>query len=419
MALRYAVLAALVHAVFITAALVPGWRARPLVTGDVITYLRPAQNLQLNGTFSRSSQPPLKWEAYRTPGYPLAIAATMAVFKDYRFVLYLAAVTAGFASFCAVWLGTEWGGRVAGHAAGIAATFLPNSLGLSGMMLTDAVAGHVTLVWFCLLHVTIKRAGTDRVWVPLAATVSTVIALQALKPTFNAIFLIILVAGALWRAIPRVWTMVGILGVSTFLLPMYFAERNLQEHGVFAPTLLGVETSRDYLQARYEAGRTGRSYESVSTQFRRDDLAAAERLVTPESIDGRLYVVRRQAVAGFVRDVPWTAAALMGTEMIRQLLAPQEFALVIFRGPLSTAERVLGSGLTVILLAFTVIGVVHLVRVGRAAPALLAVTFWLFFLGTGAISHQVGARLRFPADMVMIPVAAVGLTGLTRRPDEG
>jgi hypothetical protein len=390
-----------------------------LVVGDVITYLRPAQNLVQHGTFSRSSESPLRWEAYRTPGYPLAIAATIVVFKDYRLVLYLAAATAGLATFCAVWLGMQWGGRSAGHAAGITAALLPNSLGLSAMMLTDAVAGHLTLVWFCLLHITMTRANTRRVWVPLAGAIATVIALQALKPTFNAASLLIFAAAVLYRAIPRAWMMAGILVVSTFLLPMYLADRNLQDHGVFAPTLLDMETARNYLQARYEARRTGLTFESVVSRFQRDDRAAADRLVTPQSPDGRLYLVRRQAVVGFVRNAPWGAASLMGSEMIRQLVAPQEFALVVFRGSLSTLERVLCSGLTAILLACALAGAVRLVRAGLAAPVLLAATFVMFFLVGGAISHHVGARLRFPADMVMIPVAAIGLAGLQRKPEDG
>lgn len=416
---RYAVLATLLHAAFITAALVPRWRAQPLVVGDAMSYLRPAQNLVQHGAFSRGSEPPLRWEAYRTPGYPFAIAATIVVFKDYRFVLYLAAVTAGLASFCAVSLGMQWGGRMAGHLAGIMTALWPNSLGLSGMLLTDAVVGHLTLVWFCLLHMTMTRADTRRAWLPLAAAITTMIALQALKPTFNAAFLLILAAAVIYRAIPRVWMMAGILGVSTFPLPTYFAERNLQDHGVFAPTLLDIETARNYLQARYEAGQTGLSYESVVTRFQRDDRVAADRLATPESHDGRLYLVRRQALAGFIRHAPWAIATLMGSEMIRQLVAPQEFASVIFRRSLSTVERVLWSGLTVMLLAFALLGAVRLVRTGLPEPALLAATLVVFFLLGGAISHYVSARLRFPADMVMIPVAAVGLAGMKRQPDDG
>jgi F0F1-type ATP synthase assembly protein I len=39
----------------------------------------------------------------------------------------------------------------------------------------------------------------------------------------------------------------------------------------------------------------------------------------------------------------------------------------------------------------------------------------LFFLVTGSVSHYVGARLRFPADMAALPLAGVGVGWLMDR----
>jgi hypothetical protein len=36
----------------------------------------------------------------------------------------------------------------------------------------------------------------------------------------------------------------------------------------------------------------------------------------------------------------------------------------------------------------------------------------LFFLLTGSVSHAVGARLRFPADMAAVPLMGVGVARL-------
>jgi hypothetical protein len=48
-------------------------------------------------------------------------------------------------------------------------------------------------------------------------------------------------------------------------------------------------------------------------------------------------------------------------------------------------------------------------RGGHQGPALLIGGTMAFFLATGSVSHFVGARLRFPADLVAAPLAGIGL----------
>lgn len=56
-ALRFAILAALVHGLVVSFSLVPGWRAIPLLDGDAPTYLRPAENLVGLFAFSGAEGP--------------------------------------------------------------------------------------------------------------------------------------------------------------------------------------------------------------------------------------------------------------------------------------------------------------------------------------------------------------------------
>ncbi len=408
LARRYALFCFITHFLFITLSLIPGWRTVPSLSGDAVTYVAPAQNILHHGAFSRESAAPYLWEPYRTPGYPLLIAASIALLGNYQWVLYVAAITAGLAGWCAVRLTEEWGGsRLAQHIAGTLVALLPNSLGLSGMLLADAVFGHLVLFWVYLLYVTFSRSS----FAALVASTSTLWFLQALKPTLTAGASLILWASFLFFRSKQRWgAITAILVVLSLLLPSYFASRNLRDHGVFTPTLLGVETFREYLQVRYLAVETGADYTSMTNKIREADKVAANRLAAPRSFYGRLYQVKKAEVMQFLRGHPWLTFELMATEILRQFAAPQEFAFRLFLGDLPTWMRAMGSLITVVIWAVAALGAWHLGRSGDWKPGLLVVGVLVFFLLAGSISHRVGARLRFPADLVAIPLAAVGTT---------
>jgi hypothetical protein len=99
----------------------------------------------------------------------------------------------------------------------------------------------------------------------------------------------------------------------------------------------------------------------------------------------------------------------MVTEMVQQFAAPQEFFPQVFIGDLPTWGRGVGSLLTLALWLCAAIGGYTLWKAGNPAPALMIAAVLLFFLVTGSVSHYVGARLRFPADMSAAPLMGVGV----------
>jgi len=406
LAWRYALISFVTHFIFISLSLIPGWRAESLVVGDSNTYLIPAQNLLQHGVFSRESTPPYLWEPYRTPGYPMLIAISIGLFGNAQWVLYFAAVTGGLAGWAAVRLTEAWKGkRMAQHVAGLIVALLPNSLGLSAMLLTDAVFGHLVLIWGYLLYSGLRNSSL----VNLMGSTGLLWILQAIKPTFNIAALLILGIGMLFIPNKRMWTFLVLLVILSLPLPSYYANRNLHDHGVFTPSMLGVETVREYLQSRYSAEVTGKDFADLTAQVRAENRAAAEKLQTPISFCGRLYLVKQAEVDQFIRQHPWTALRLMGTEMVRQFAAPQEFVFQVFFGGLPAWARGFGSILTLLLWAGTLFGAWHLGRSGDWRPGLMVFGILMFFLLTGSVSHRVGARLRFPADMMAVPLAAIGL----------
>ena len=407
---RYALFCFVTHWIFITFSLLPGWRADSLLIGDAITYVMPAENLLRQGVFSRENQPPFLWEPYRTPGYSLIIAGSIALFGSYQWALYLAAVTAGVTGGCAVWLAAQWGGDYrAQHLAGVMAALLPNSLGLAGMLLTDVLVGHLVLVWVGLLYYGFTRLAH---W-SFGMSVFVLCALESLKPTLNlGALLIVLIGFALSRF--RQWKIIVLLGLLSLPLPLFFATMNLRDHGVFAPTLLDMATAREYLHANYLAVEAGVDYSTMVTQVRAADRLAADQLQTPPSFYGRLYQVQRNEVWTFLTHQPAQAVWLMLSEALRQFAAPQEFALAVFVGEPAQWQRAIGSGITLALWAGALFGGRQMGRAGNWQPGLIALGVLAFFLATGSVSHYVGARLRFPADLVAVPLAAIGVSGLLR-----
>jgi len=407
---RYALLACVTHLIFITLSLFPGWRADSLLIGDAITYVTPAENLLSHGAFSRESQAPFLWEPYRTPGYSLVIAGSIALFGGYQWALYLAAVTAGVAGGCAVWLTEQWGGnRRAQHFAGILVACLPNSLGLAGMLLTDALVGHLILLWVCLLYHGFTQYSN---W-SFGASVFVLCGLESLKPTLNLGAALIVPIGFLLSRFRR-WKIIVLLGLLSLPLPLFFATMNLRDHGIFAPTLLDMATAREYLHANYLASEAGVDYSTMVTQIRAADRLAAGQLETPPSFYGRLAQVHRNEVWTFLTQQPVQAAWLMLSEALRQFAAPQEFALTVFIGEPAPWLRALGSAITLALWASALFGGWQMGRAGNWQPGLIALGVLAFFLATGSVSHYVGARLRFPADLAAVPLAAIGVSRLLR-----
>jgi hypothetical protein len=325
---RYALLCFATHFVFITFSLMPGWRTTPLIEGDAVTYVMPAENLLSHGVFSRETQPPYLWEPYRTPGYPLVIAGSIALFGNYQWTLYLAAMTAGIAGGCAVWLTQQWSGnRVAQHIAGIGVALLPNSLGLAGMLLTDAIVGHLVLLWLCLVYRGFTRSSN---W-SLVASALVLGCLQSFKPTFALGALLIVAIGVLFSGFRR-WTVIVTLVLLSFPVPICFSMMNLRDHGVFAPTLLDMATVREYLETNYLASESGVDYSTMVDQIRTADRSAAMLLTTPVSFYGRLYQIDKNQVLVFLTQQPGQALKFMLMESVRQFVAPQEFAFSIFLG---------------------------------------------------------------------------------------
>lgn len=407
LAVKIAILCFITHTLLISLSLIPNWRRDPVLFSDAISYYRPAVNLVEEGVFSRENAPPYLWEPYRTPGYSILIAGCIWIFGDYRWILYLAAFTAAWAGWCAVRLTELWGGDgFAQRAAGILVAVLPNSLGLATLLMTDAIVGHLFLVWLYLFY----RGFQNRLWLHLGGSILLILFLQLIKPTFAISAVMILGIGLLFSRNFKSWLIIILLVLLTFPVPFYLAKQNERDHHVFSVSLLGVETFREYLQARYLAKEQGIDYTSMVKTIREEDNAAAETLDSPPSFYGRRYHIKKKEVISFIQEHPLMMVYLMTTQMIRQFAAPQEFMIHAFIKDPPTILRVGGSLLTLGFWLMAILAFWYPKCLNDRRIFFLTIGILMFFLITASISYRVGARLRFPADMVNIPIVAIGLS---------
>jgi hypothetical protein len=406
---RYATISFFSHMLFIFIVTMAGSRLVPLVVGDSVSYKMDAENILDHGAFSRENVPPYLWEPYRTPGYPLLIVFSEGIFGNDKGILLITAAAAGIASWVSVQMAIMLGaGRLGQHVSGWVMALLPNSLGLSAFLLTDAIFGYLFLLWIYLLYTGFYYHRK----LLLVASAVILSFLQSIKPTANLGILFILGIAVFFAHSRKQWIQTGLLTICAVVMPLTFAFMNFRDHGIFSPSLLGVQAVREYLEVNYHAQNSGQSIMETTEQIRLQDAMTAMQLTEPKSYYGRLYKIEQAAVFQFLQQDAPEAARLMAVEMIRQFAAPQEFTVLAFMDEAPVWMRIFGSLLSILLWTGAFLGAWNLAIRGMWPLALLLIGTLAFFLITGSVSHLVGARLRFPADLLAVPYFAYGISVL-------
>jgi len=279
------------------------------------------------------------------------------------------------------------------------------------VLLTDAITGHLTLIWIYSLWFGLKKSSNTL----LTASIIILLILQSLKPTFFIAGALIILVGCLLARSRANWVKVTVLVALTLPLPLFLSLQIQRDHGIFSANLLGVSAAREYLQSRVLAAQSGVGYTEMTDAIRAQDKADAAALATPSSIDGRLYLVKRAHVQEFFRQHPDQALRGMTLELFRQLAAPQEIVFNLFWSGVPDWLRGIGSMLTLCLFASAFSAARKIGVNGDWAPLLLLSGVFVFFLAPASLSTLVSARLRFPVDMVALPFAAIGFESLLLR----
>jgi 4-amino-4-deoxy-L-arabinose transferase-like glycosyltransferase len=408
LATRFAALSFLTYLVFLLLVLLLSSRSGTALylAPDSKTYIAPANNLLNHGQFSRELSSPYLREPYRTPGYPLLIAAFLAITGNPMSVLAAAPLLAAFLAFTLVRLTWElFGDRHAARLAGFAVAFFPNGLGLSVMVLTDFAHGcfFIFALWATF------RAIRDHSAVNGAAAALFWMAAQLIRPTLSVAFVLIVAIGV-WLARDR-WqiAMIAALTLLSFAVPLYLSWRTLEAHGIFVPSLQGEMAMAEIVIPRGEALATGRDIGEMARKAHlQDEQTAAAGSAPGRNIYVRIYNAERaRAGPTFQRYRPYVFLGL-AMEAVRQVLAPWDWIVVSVFGETVFWARVFCGILYLAFLALAVLGTsIAVRRVGFGTPAVLWFIF-LFWIGTSAFNFFAGARYRLPGDLTLIPLAALG-----------
>ncbi len=412
LARKMAGLAFLTYLIFLVVVLVLSARSEtPLyLKPDSQTYIAPAENLVRHGAFSRERVEPYLWEPYRTPGYPLLIAAFIAVTGRPSAVLFCAPLLASLLAYVLVRL--TWDLFVdlrAARFAGMAVGFFPNGLGLSAMVLTDFLHGCVFVFAFWATY----RAIRDRNVLAAASAAAFWVMAQLVRPTLSVAFILIGAFG-LWLARDR--RQIAITAAVILLslpAPLYMSMRNFQAHGLFTPSLLGEVAVSEYVIPHGEALATGQDLERLQKQAHLQDRQAAEHSEGNSDIYRRLYDAERQRAAKTLNKYRSYVALGLALEAVRQTLAPWDWIVLALFGTTVPMARVICGIVYLGFIALSLRGsFLARQRLGFGLPVMLWFVFF-FWIATGTASSFAGARYRFPGDLALIPLAALGATGVS------
>jgi hypothetical protein len=381
---------------------------------DTGTYVKPAINLIQHGAFSQEDTAPFWWEPYRTPGYPVLIAFSLFVTGQAWPVLLLAPVCAALATYALLALVQQLSSaRRVWYIAGLSLAFFPDSLGLSALMLTDAIAAYV-----CVIALVLTLFACDRPsWPKIAGAAGGWAFCQLTRPVFVPIGLLVLLIGFMHARTRQQWIAIGVLVLLSLPVPVWMSYQNSRDHGVFSPSLLGLGTLREYLLVRVEAAATGQDYEALQTAIRQQTAQQAAHLADGSTYYARYYQVQEDQVRSvLVRYGVGRIAVAYLNEFVRQFLAPWDFLAVAFGGTTALTRAVFGV-LHVIYLMFAIWGawIILLLAPGDWWQIASLWSMLIFFLVTGAVSVGVGSRLRFPGDLLLIPMFAVAVDNVISR----
>jgi hypothetical protein len=379
----------------------PG-QASPWPGRDTSAYRAAAAEIRAEGLFGAS------W-LERMPGYPLVLLAAEGIAGDDAAALWwgppLAALAAAGIGWIAGWLSGSVGAALA---AGLCFCLWPNAYQYSARLLTDGPHG---LLAVSALAATLCWRETGK---PAAAGAAGLLwmAAQTLRPTFFALPLLLPLL--LWKRERqrRDAALALALWLASLVVPLGIVTANQLRHGLWLPPIACYAAPRLEaelaLTRRPEAERVPAVERTLFAHFRR-------RCMERYHADPAAQAARDR---DFLLAHPGAAARSAAGEIADQMLYPSrpyaapgmESLYGGWRYP-AAGERSVG------LAVFWLASIGGLARVARRDPGVAA----FFALAAGLVmlpaanSHLVGARLRFPVDLMALPVVLACVVAALRR----
>ncbi len=366
----------------------------PWAANDTSSYLRVADRIREQGFFGVSY-------LRRLPGYPALLALSLTLTETAAIALWLGPLLAGAAAVAISWI--VWlvtGRQVVSLVAGFLFCCWPNAYQFSGLLLTDGI--HAFLVVTALASTLWWRNGERTVAALLS--VASWMAAQTLRLTFFP--LPIIFPMLLWkrRSSRRYVLFSSAMWVALLLIPTFVIGSNWLRHGLSTPSAVPARNLACYSVPRLkdEMGM-GEFF-----HLRRECIRRYEELGVEERV--RLQLAE---AGSFLLQYPAASLRSFSAEILRQLLSPLspyygKDQAVLYPGFMSAGQ--------LLVAIFWLCGVGGWFVTMRRQPHLAWFLLFtlLIVLLPAATSHLVGARLKFPLELLFLPMAVVFMDHLVR-----
>lgn len=358
-----------------------------LAPPDTNSYLRVAEQIREKGFFAASY-------FRRLPGLPLGLLAADTLAGEPTAFAWLSPLLAAGAAAAIGWIAATLSGSIgAGLAAGLLFCLWPNAYQYGPLLITDAAHAFLAVA---ALAATLWWRDSER---PRAAGLAggLWLAAQTLRPTFLA--LPALLPLLVWkRAGARRYLKCSLaLWIATCAVPAFVLTSNLVREGRLLPIRGCYAVPR--LKHELGLGNFDALRKECLKAFRTDTDRALEASREREF----LLAHPQEALRSFLDEISHQTLFGLRPYYYRRL-AP------LYPGWMSVGTRFVG--------LFWLCSAVGLVMVARRDPPLAL--FWLLCFGLvmipAANTTRVGGRIRFPLDLIYIPVAVLFVAKLVSRP---
>jgi hypothetical protein len=367
----------------------------PWVTNDSGDYVGVAQEILQKGPLHASY-------LRRMPGYPLLLATGIRLFGQPFPMLWVAPLLGAVAAIAIGWTAFTFIRRTWAAAM---ATFLfcawPNAYQYSPLLMTDAVHACLAVTAFAA---TLAWLQTKR---PLIGclTAGLWMATQLVRPTFFLLPLLLPIL--LWhKGVKRPYARVSVgIWMATCIVPALIVMSNLVQHGMLIVSTVEPETLALYAVPHIQ--------EEMGLGRFKDLRAAASRHYGSIADVRQLVTMERRDASEFLRAHPWMALRSFSHEIAEQLFEPLEPWNFEYRQGRYLYPARLWPPRGAIYLFWTC-AALGLVVIARPQPRVAFFLLLAFFLvmGPTATTHWAGDRLRFPLDLLFIPLVATLLCWL-------
>ncbi|MEE2678092.1 MAG: hypothetical protein VX546_05890 [Myxococcota bacterium] len=355
----------------------------PFVAPDTAGYLQAMLELRERGLFGASM---LK----RPPGYPALLLAADFTGAP-RHVLWLSPVFAGLAAGAIGWLALRASRRLVVAVAAVLVFFWwPNALQLSPVLFTDALHGFAAVSALAATLYWRESESGPAAWLAGALWLFV----QSLRVTFfwlpAVLPLLLLKRGAS----PFYRTGSVALWASGFLVPGFLLVSNAQHHGVFALSEIPARNLACYTVPRIQSELGEGAFKTLrrSCTQRYRHLSPAVRIASQE-----------RDAAAFLGAHPAAALASFAKEWVTQLTVPMRPYYHLELASLYRAWPTPGRWFLAIFWCGAAVGLAVRWRTVPREVVFLASLF-VGIMVPAATSHLVEGRLRFPLDLVFLPV---------------